>query len=221
MKLLCPKCDVPIPGSQLNVQADVGLCRTCDEVFRISALVTAGLESGEADLSDPPSGCWFQNSNTGWTLGTTTRSPIAFFLVPFLCVWSGFSLGAIYGSQIAAGSFDPAMSAFGIPFMVGTLIVGSLALMSVIGQIVVTVDRNRGQVFTGVGRIGWKRDFDWGAMCRVEELGSYFYYPWSGGQEVVLIGKTRIRFGSMLTDPRRYFILQALRTLLASRQQSW
>ena len=51
------------------------------------------------------------------SLGATTRSPIAFFLVPFMCVWSGGSLGGVYGSQVLNGEFDLGISLFGIPFI--------------------------------------------------------------------------------------------------------
>ena len=70
-----------------------------------------------------------------------------------MCVWSGFSLGGIYGSQIAAGEFNLGLSLFGIPFVLGTLFFGSLAVMTVRGKVVIAVDRNAGRIFTGVGRI--------------------------------------------------------------------
>ena len=220
MKILCPSCGSLIASGQLNVETDVAVCRSCEEAFQLSALVVAGQECEAVDLLDPPRGAWFENDITGWSIGATTRSPTAFFLVPFMCVWSGFSLGGIYGSQIAAGEFNLLMSLFGIPFVLGTLLFGSLAVMTVAGKVVVTVDRNLGRIFTGVGRIGWAQSFDWNTITRVEEDGIGHHHAGSSGLVIVLIGKTRIQFGSMLTDTRRYFVLQALRRLLASRPKA-
>ena len=64
---------------------------------------------------------------------------MAFFLVPFMCVWSGGSLGGIYGSQFFQSKFDLSMSLFGIPFVLGTLLFGSFALMTVCGKVVVSI----------------------------------------------------------------------------------
>ncbi len=221
MKIICPSCDSPIDSGQLNVETDVAVCRKCNQGFQLSALIAAGQDAEEVDLVDPPRGAWFANDITGWTAGATTRSPIAFFLVPFMCVWSGFSLGGIYGSQIVAGKFDLLMSLFGIPFILGTLLFGSLAVMTVVGKVVVTVDRNVGRVFTGVGRIGWTQHFDWNAITRIEEDGLGYHHAGStSGLVIALIGTTRIKFGSMLTDARRYFMLQALRKQLAMRPRA-
>ena len=42
----------------------------------------------------------------GFRLTLSTRSCIAFFLVPFTLFWAGGSLGGIYGTQIAKGEFN-------------------------------------------------------------------------------------------------------------------
>jgi hypothetical protein len=39
----------------------------------------------------------------------------------------------------------------------------------------------------------------------------------SNGHVIALVGQTRIKFGSMLTDPRRYFVLQVLRMQMGNR----
>ena len=115
------------------------------EVFRLSSLVQA-TASGPVDLNEPPPGAWYQEDFDGFVVGATTRHPIAFILVPFMCVWSGFSLGGIYGSQIAQGRFNLFESLFGIPFIIGTLIFGSMALMSVCGKVIVRVRDSGGNV---------------------------------------------------------------------------
>ena len=217
MKITCPTCSKQIPPNQLNVETDVALCSQCNEAFSIATLVAAGQDSGDFDFSDTPRGTWFSETFAGWTIGATTRSPIAFFLVPFMCVWSGFSLGGIYGMQIVEGKFNLGLSLFGIPFVIGTLIFGSIAVMSVCGKIILTVDNDMGHIFTGVGAIGWKRYFDWASITRIEDDHLGLHYSGSQGLVIALVGKTRLKFGSMLTESRRFFFLQGLRKLLASR----
>ena len=155
MKLSCPTCATLIANDQVNVQTDVAFCTQCEQAYSISALIAAGQDAEEYESIEPPRGVWFDELYGGWTLGASTRSPIAFFLVPFMCVWSGFSLGGIYGMQIIEGEFNLLLSLFGIPFVLGTLLFGSIAIMSVCGKITLTVNGQTGKLFEGVGPIGW------------------------------------------------------------------
>src|SRR5512137_2776592 len=100
MKVQCPKCHVDVPPANVNVAADTVWCAGCNEAFALSELVgKAGGEEVPIEVPpEPPRGAWFEKNFDGWEVGATTRSPIAFFLVPFMCVWSGGSLGGIYGS---------------------------------------------------------------------------------------------------------------------------
>lgn len=217
MKISCPSCHTSLPAGQFNVQTDTAVCPNCDEVFSISDAIAAGQGSEDFDIYQPPRGAWFEDTGVGWQIGASTRSPIAFFLVPFMCVWSGFSLGGIYGSQIVSGEFNLMMSLFGIPFFLGTLLFGSIAVMSVCGKIVVSVDRDEGRVFAGVGPFGWTRQFDWASISGVEEDYLGYHYSGSNGLAIALIGQTKLKLGSMLTEARRYYLLQGLRQLLARR----
>jgi len=47
---------------------------------------------------------------------------MAIIPVPFTALWAVGSLWAIYGSQIATGTFDPTSSLAGIPFLLGSLV---------------------------------------------------------------------------------------------------
>jgi hypothetical protein len=215
MKITCPKCGSSVPADRCNVATDVAVCARCNEAFAISALVAQGHVPDDFDIHDPPAGAWFEDTGSGWQLGATTRSPFAFFMVPFMCVWSGFSLGGLYGSQIAHGQFNLFISLFGIPFLFGTVLFGCLALMMVCGHVLVTSDYEGGRVFVGIGPIGWTRRFDWAAIHAVAELPANYHQPGGDGRAIALIGQKRILFGSMLSEPRRYYLVQCLRQLLA------
>ena len=159
MKVVCPRCRNVLGGDDLNAATDIARCSACDEVYRLSALVQA-TESGPFDPNDAPRGAWFRTELDGFSVGATTRHPIAFFLVPFMCVWSGFSLGGIYGTQFANGQFNLLMSLFGIPFVLGTVVLGAGALMAVCGKVVVQVSESEGVVFTGIGMLGRRKSFN-------------------------------------------------------------
>jgi hypothetical protein len=221
MRLKCATCQTKLPASQINVSTDVAVCPQCNSVFSVSDAVEAGQDSDvvDFDISQPPSGAWFKEDFDGWEVGSTTRSALAFFLVPFMCVWSGFSLGGIYGSQIIAGKFDLFASLFGLPFLAGTILFGSIAVMSVFGKEVVSVKNNVGRIFTGVGWIGWTRQFDWSEIKSIRD-GVDYHRTKHGRSEtptIVLEGQTRLSCGSGLTEQRRYFMLQTLRKQFAQR----
>jgi hypothetical protein len=216
MKITCVNCQAAIPPDQINVSTDVAFCPQCSEAFSISSLVASGNADDGADLGEPPRGLWFKDRVTGWTISATTRSAAAFFLVPFMCVWSGFSLGGIYGTQLIKGEFDLLPSLFGIPFVLGTLLFGSIAAMTVAGRQAIRVDGNMGGVFTGVGPIGWTRVFDWQTVTRIDEE-PFRQSENPNAKLIVLVGKTKIKLGSMLSDERRHYMLRLLRRLLTSR----
>jgi hypothetical protein len=214
MKTICPTCQAEIPLADVNVSTDLALCRRCGKTFAFSRLVEEQTPS-PVDLSRPPRGSWFHSDMSGFEVGSTTRSAGAFFLVPFMCVWSGFSLGGIYGTQIVKGQFNLMMSLFGIPFVLGTLLFGSIAVMSVCGKVSVRVRGNEGMVFTGVGPIGWRRRFDWSDVTGLrltERTGS----RGAISNQISFEGNKRLDFASGLKAERLDFMIAALRQM---RQQ--
>jgi hypothetical protein len=204
-KSICPKCRVEIPLDDINVAKDIALCRRCGETFSYGDLIDEANDTG-INPANPPRGAWFkQRPPHKFEVGVSTRSAIAFFLVPFMCVWSGFSLGGIYGTRIVKGHFNLYISLFGIPFVLGTLLFGSIAIMSVCGKILVAVDGDKGVVFTGVGPIGWRRKFDWRSVTAIRRTQNYGN---RGGslQQITLEGPRRIDFASGVKQEKLDFM---------------
>lgn len=215
MSLACSRCGHLIPPADLNVQTDVALCRACGHLGQVSDF--ASPRPSSHTIAHPPPGAWRRDSFAGPVFGATTRSPLAFFLVPFMLVWTGGSLGGIYGTQIAKGEFDPFLSLFGLPFIAGSVIFWGITLMAIAGRVEVRVGPDgHGEVFTGVGRFGRRRAFDLAEVDTITEETSIVRHRrrHTGHQHsIVLAGRTRLAFGSGLSDARRYFILQTLRSL--------
>ena len=213
MAVICPSCSRELPLADINIQTDTALCRSCGNLFAPSEFVR-GEVTPRVDLMHPPPGVSVERMGGETIISASTRSPLAIFFVPFMLVWSGGSLGGIYGSQIYQGRFDLIQSLFGIPFLLGSVILGSYALMTLLGRVVVRISGGEGLIFTGIGPLGWQRQFRAADIQRVKEKRSMFR---SGGQNlhaILLVGKQPMVFGSLLNDERRYFVLSALRQLL-------
>ncbi|MEX0715199.1 MAG: hypothetical protein WD066_01360, partial [Planctomycetaceae bacterium] len=133
-------------------------------------------------------------------------------------VWSGGSMAGIYGTQIAAGEFNPFFSLFGIPFVLGSVFLWTVTLMAVCGKVVVGVIDDQGTVFVGVGSIGWRRRFDWREVNCIREESHTAGYPGGYMRGILLEGKSRLKFGTNLNEQRRYFMLNALKYLKTTRR---
>jgi len=220
MQVTCPTCGGAIVPDDVNVAKDVAFCRTCNEAFSLSGLVSDGTgpDAPQVDPSRPPRGVTVEELPNSFTITATTRHPIAFFLVPFMCVWSGGSLGGFYGSQIASGEFSLLPSLIGLPFLGGTILFGSIALMSVCGKVRIRVEGDQGDIFTGVGCVGRRKRFDWSQVSTVSEQWGNVRHPTNhGGAYIALDGQQRVKFGVMLNDERRYFVVNVLKQFLVSR----
>jgi len=213
MRLHCPSCDALVGAATLNVAKDIGICGGCQNVFTISEAVRAGRAELATFTEGPPSGAALVDTAGGFMVKATTRHPAAFLLVPFMLMWSGLSLGGIYGSQIASGHFHMALSLFGLPFLIVSAWLWPMALMSVAGKVRVSVRGEVAEVFVGVGPVGWRRRFLWDAVTavRVEDPKQ---------ERIVLQGGARgtgLRFGTALSVERREFMVSALRSKLTQR----
>lgn len=219
MKLFCPKCEKILETREINVEKDFALCSVCNETFSISNdLFLHELVAGEINLDKIPKGTWVQEFNDGFEIGATTRSYVAFFLVPFMILWSGGSVGSIYGTQILSGKFSLFESLFGIPFLLGTIVVGGITLMMLFGKITVTVKNDEGEVFTGIGSLGIIKKFIWSEVKNITQSINLNYNNRNNQQRLIILeGKNKIMFGSFLSNENRVFMIKALRKIHLNR----
>ena len=178
-KYNCPKCGCEVGMGNINVKKDILLCSSCGAASRFSEIVDLEREAEEEDSSrrllnsKPPKHLKVISDPTDMTgrisLIYRKFSPMAFFLIPFTCAWSGFSMAAIYGSQIASGKFDLQASLFGLPFLVGSIVLVSVCLFCLFGKRVLTLERGNGKYFFGVGFIGIFKRFTYDRQTKVRE----------------------------------------------------
>lgn len=210
--ITCPNCDREIGSENLNIQTDIAKCDSCQNIFKVSEILVNQVDAN-FNMSKPPKGAWIEKEFNQTIIGTTTRSSIAYFLVPFMLVWSGGSLGGIYITQLISGKFDVMMSLFGIPFLLGSIFFWGITLMAIFGKVELTLDKYGGRIFTGIGSIGLIKNFYWKEISGIHERHSNLRYPRSNGSVIALEGTRRITFGTGLTANRRYYLFNALRSI--------
>lgn len=214
---LCPHCQRPIPLDDINVAKDIALCRGCGQATSFAELVEEE-NVPAAKVSQPPKGTWFREEGRNFEVGATTRSSSALFFIPFALFWSGGLTVLFYGSQIVKGHFDWAGALFSLPFLLGACVLILTCLMMTLGRVTVRVRDQEGEVFTGVGPIGWRRRFRLGEVRGVrfgtanwQQNGQLVRQLW-----IETSGKT-LKFASSVARERQDFLLGVLRRQIGRR----
>ena len=207
MEVNCNTCKRKIDAENINVAKDTAFCPTCENLASLSGLLESA-PSKNFDVSSPVSGTTFEDRGFSWIVSCSHRSWIALFFVPFTLVWAGGSLSGIYGTQIISGEFDPGQSLFGLPFLIGSIVLTALCLMSLFGRTVVSVENGKGLIFMGIGAVGWYRRFEWPSIDRVTEITTGQY------KHISLEGAKRLNLGWGLSAKKQYYIANILRTKL-------
>jgi hypothetical protein len=210
LEVVCPECSGEIPLEDVNVATDIALCRNCSKSFSFAEAMQAQNDA-PVDLTRPPKGVWYKRTPNGFELGSSTKSAVAFFLVPFMIVWAGGSIGGIYGSQIAKGDFSLTQSLFGVPFLFGTILFGSIAVMTVCGKLVVRAEGPEGELFIGAGPVGYRKKFSWTDVkdIRLEHKQSAKGRDY---QQIIIDAESPLSIPN-LNDARASFFVGALRQL--------
>jgi len=216
-KMKCPKCNAEIHTKNINIYTDIAQCITCGHVFRISESIENSID-GEFNENDTPEGTWIKKDFNSIIIGASTQSPIAFFLVPFMLVWSGGSIGVIYGTQIINGKFDLVESLIGIPFLIGAIIFWTFTFMAIWGKVELSLNRKGGRIFTGVGNFGLTKRFLWSEVNTINERSANMRYPGSQGRNLVFEGNKRISFGLGVREERRYYLFRAIKSIMKKKE---
>ena len=173
MEFHCPDCGLPIQAADLAPAQGVAVCRFCEKPFPLEACQAAVpfADRNIVPVMPPPKGVDLVETMDGFRLTLSTRSCIAIFLVPFTLVWAGGSLGGIYGTQIAKGEFNWMMSLFGLPFLVGSVALIGLTVMSVAGRTIVELAGGKFSIRTGALGVYRTQSAPWHDVrsCRLTE----------------------------------------------------
>lgn len=235
----CCKCRRVIPGDDINVAKDLAYCRECNLSYRLSDLTFNDNASTNVDLNRPPGGAWYRTDGGGAVIGATNRSfGTAFGMLFFALFWNGivsvFVVFAIAGTlhnlhvpqpawfpapKMNGGEMGPGMVLFLwlflTPFIGVGLFVASMCLSGLFGRTEVKIEGARGGIFTGVGALGWRRNFD---ASQVRDVRINQTRNSQGNDTFTILIETRegkqLKLGSLLSNERRQFVLGALRRSL-------
>lgn len=220
----CPVCGAAVAPDLINRTSDFASCQACGSTFKPSEAPALAPTIRPFSVERPPRGVSFDWQPQGFRIVATTRSPIAFFLLPFTLVWSGGSLGMLYVVPLLAGEGLGLLSLFGLPFLVASVFLIALTAMAIAGRVAISATGLDGELFVGVGPIGRRRRFHWGDIAAArEDIGTSRSYQ-RGRQRtqrtarVCLEGNERICFGSTLGEDQRFYLVRALSILLARLQ---
>ena len=175
MKFHCPECGLPIAVADLAPAQGVAVCSFCEKWYSLAACQEAVPFEQRNIVPEPalPKGVQLAETMDGFRLTLSTRSWFAsFILVPFTLVWSGGSLGGIYGTQIAKGEFDLVQSFFGLPFLAASVPLIAITVMVVAGRYVVELAGGKFSIRVGALGVYWTTQsaaWDDVISCRLTE----------------------------------------------------
>lgn len=212
---LCSSCGAGIALADVNVATDIALCRACGKTMPFSDIAPIP-SAADVDLSRPPKGVRIEDSPIrGRSIIYRKISPVVFFLIPFTAAWSGFSMTGIYGRQIAKGEFDLGSSLFGLPFLIGTIVLVSVIVFMLLGRWRFSYNRGLLEVATEVGPIGWTRRLACDKSARVSIRASAWRQNNVPQNQIhVECQGNSLKFGAMIPEDRKTFLAEAIRRML-------
>jgi len=246
----CPVCGHPIAPADINVAEGVGLCRACGKLSRLADIIDQPIVDPAFLKTPPAGCSYEEQLNGGFVIRASQRSIVTAMATLVVCLfWNGIvsvfvllALGGLYRhflgplpswfpspqTKHANGTVDPEMPGssllflciFLIPFVTIGLCLFLAFIASLLGEVKVTVDRGEGKVQRGVGPFRWTRGFDASAVTRVTETQSKFMVNNQTRPLIVLDSNRTIRFGSMLPDYRRTWMVGVLRMQLMLRRKA-
>lgn len=212
----CGFCKALISLADVNVAADLALCRACGKTMAFSDIAPIP-GSADVDLQRPPKGVRIEDSPIrGRSIIYRKTSPAVLFLIPFTAVWSGGSMYGLYGSQLKEGHFDLFRSLFGLPFLLGTVILVAAILFMLFGGWRIGYSQGVLAVALEIGPISWTRRLTCDRSARVS-IRSAKWQKNNVSQQLIQVecqGNT-LNFGSPIPDEQKAFIAEALRRSLA------
>lgn len=182
MIVQCPKCHGRIDAANINVQSDSALCSGCGEMFAPSMQLERG-SRGAANYNHAAHTAFaqaeasprvqLQQDGNDWTISWKRRNIISgLFIGVFLTFWGGFSVGGIYVTPFLNGQLDLQNCLFGLPFLLGSVVLFSMVMFSFFGRVVMQKQQRTLKYFVGVAGIGIYRRFDLDALQGINVIES-------------------------------------------------
>jgi hypothetical protein len=200
----CPVCNAAL--EQDEREPDVLTCSACCTRLPRASVLSAA--SYTADIRNPLTGARLERLSEGFRI-TATMDWVELFIV-VVVVWG--LLGILIVMWIAAAVLpDDLTDARMVALAVWLPVFVALSAAAFRGRLRITLHRDRLTLFTAVCGVGWKSTHRWSSFRTIYEERS------RAKRFLTLKGEHAIYFGSLLSERRRHFVLQALRAMLAER----
>jgi len=207
----CLFCKAEIPMEDINVSTDIALCRACGKTSAFSVIGGTAQVDMSAFERQPRCVRLEHRPDGGLEIAYRRLSPVLLFLIPFTALWSGGSMTGIYIVPLLKGRLDVSNMLFGLPFLFGTVILLSVIAYMLFGRWRVSMRDGHGEVFAGIGSLGWTRRFDYSADTIVslkKSKVSVNEVPQDG--ICVRTGSEELVFGALFKDDAKRFIAAAI-----------
>lgn len=208
----CPLCQASIALEDVNVATDIALCRTCGKTSSFADVISVAEITTGMPQQAPNNVQITTDAQAGTTITYKKLSAILLFLVPFTVLWSGGSMWGIYGTQLSQGTFDLGQSLFGLPFLIGTIVLLSIIITLLFGAWKISLHNGQGTVFFGAGPLGWTRRFTYNRDTLVA-LRNTSVRVNNVPQKGILIqnNDSELTFGTLFPDAAKLYIAAAIR----------
>lgn len=215
----CPQCRTEIGTNDFNVATDRAFCRLCNADYRYGELATTVWPDKQFDVDARPTHVQLVDDGFQQTLVYHRISRLIFFFIPFTALWSGLSVGGLYVYPWLAGKpIDREQALFGIPFVIGTIVLLAAMLYMLFGKTTIRLQGPESWVLTGIGPIGRRQSFDAGQVESVRIVNSDASQ--NGKQltclELQMRSRGAVRFGMFMTDESKRYVADYLARQLTS-----
>ena len=207
----CPVCQADL--EQHETESGVLKCSVCCTQFPRGSVLSAG--SYAVDIQNPPPGARLERLPDGFRITASLRWGILFLIL--LLPWAplGTAIVVMIVWAVLPDGFAEASSGRFRFWLTLVLALSATAAAAFRGRLRITLEGDRLTIFAGVLGVGWKSTHHWSSFRTVyEEQLSRSRSPF-----LTLKGEREVSFGSLLSERRLRFVLQALRAMLAERSE--
>ena len=189
MKAMCPGCDNIIEKSNINLKTCNVYCEKCNsthtmsEAFDHYALKKKELMRKKLDniLENPPKRTYINEGPEKIVIGTSTRSLLNLFILLIAFLLSGAVFSFSYGHLFTfvnyirnTGDFLTNPQTYlsllfvllCVPPIIGSVLILICIPIAINGKVEIVIGKES-YIFTGIGKIGLKKKFDWDSVKRI------------------------------------------------------
>ncbi len=221
-KWRCPHCGESIPTQDINVAANLALCRACGVPSRFEHLVEDLQDSVDtAILDEVPKGVKVEKTVRGLEVTLKNKKSSGAFFIVFALTWNtvigGFTYNMLSGGTYELNGVETVgVNATALMMLIPFGLVGlgllTVAIYFLFGCIRLILGDGKGMLFYGVGEIGRRKTFLLNPDTRVAIKASAIRENHRQLSDVVIsnTGEKPVKFGAFIKNEDIYNYLVAI-----------